>query len=304
MPVMTELGNGALLNAVQKICNNPLATINNIEAGAQLGIGPHLPKIDGSTPLVFAPVIPIITHIPTMMRNVDNSISVGKYGSMAGVLKALIERHAKTITGIDFGYEMEEASGYILADGQEVKVPTKNKRSAISPNMTFPEIQGNLVWNFFRTWMNMISHPDTHHSNMSPFTGLENLDPFVFSYFCMDLMIIQFDPTFLPQNIIDAAFVTCMYPKVTGNLGIKREVGTSDIQERSIDFNGIIQHNSSTFKAGRSIAEILMLHRSAFDCATPVADTIAADATSLGISREIEEIMADFRCDVNNIPQP
>jgi hypothetical protein len=252
-----------------------------------LGIGPHLPKIDGATPLVFAPAIPIVTHIPTMMNEVEG---------MGGILKSLVERHAKTITGIDFGYEMDEGTAYILADGQEAKVPTKNKRTAISPNMTFAEIQGNLVWNFFRTWMNMISHPDTHHSSLAALTNNDNLDPFVYSYFSMDMLFIQYDPTFLPKNIIDAVFVTCMYPKTTGQFGLKREIGTTDIPERSIDFSGIIQHNSSVFKAGQAVAETLALHKSPFDCATPVATAIEERAINLGIQEEIKNIMSDFTC--------
>ena len=152
----------ALLNNVEHITASGNGTLNNIEIGGQLGVSAHLPAIDASTPLVFPPAIPVITHIPTMFKKIPK---------MPGILKALVERHAKTITGIDFGYELEEGAGYTLADGQEVKVPTKNKRTAISPNMTFPEIQGNLVWNFFKTWMSLINHPDSHFSKLASKIG-------------------------------------------------------------------------------------------------------------------------------------
>ena len=99
---------GALLNNIANISNNQSATINDITKGGQLGIGPRLANIDAATPLVFAPAIPIITHIPTMFDKVEN---------MGSILKSLVERHTKTITNVDFGYEMDEASAYILADG-------------------------------------------------------------------------------------------------------------------------------------------------------------------------------------------
>lgn len=276
----------ALLKNVQNIVNNPDATIANIAKGGQLGIGPHLPKIDAATPLVLSPVVPIVVHIPTMFSKIDR---------MDSILKALVERHAKSITGVDFGYEMDEGTGYTLADGQEVKVPTKNKRTAISPNMTFGEIQGNLVWNFFRTWMSMISHPDTHHSKLAAVTGDTDLDPFVYSYFCMDLLLIQFDPTMLPQNIIDAVFITTMYPKTTGQFGLKREIATTDVPERSIDFSGILQHNSAVYQSAVQIAEVLKLHEANFDIATPIATEIEDRATDLGVQAEIKEIMDEFR---------
>jgi len=277
----------ALIKNVANIANDNSATISNIAEGGQLGVGPHIPNIDAATPLVFAPAIPIITHVPTMFSKVK---------PMAGILKSLVERNAKAITGIDFGYELDEGSGYILADGQEAKVPTKNKRTAISPNMTFPEIQGNLVWNFFRTWMSMISHPDTHHSKLAAMNPVgEAMDPFVYSSFCMDMLFIQFDPTMLPENIIDAIFVTTMYPKTTGIMGIKREVGTTDVQERSIDFNGIVTHNSNTYAAGKAIAKVLGLHKANFDFAKPVASSIEKPASGLGVEKEISEIMQDFQ---------
>ena len=277
---------GALLNNVANISNNPSATINDLEKGGQLGIGPRLPKIDGATPLVFAPAVPIITHIPTMFDAVPQ---------MKGILKSLVERHSKTITGVDFGYEMDEGSAYTLADGQEAKIPTKNKRTQISPNMTFAEIQGNLVWNFFRQWMNMISSPDTHFSSLASMTNSADLDPFVYSYFSMDMLLISFDPTMLPKNIIDAVFITTMWPKTTGQLGLKREIGSSESPERSIDFSGIVQHNSSVFKAAVAIAENLQLHKANFQYAEPVARAIESNAQGLGVSKEIQEIMSTFK---------
>lgn len=277
---------GALLKNVANITNNPSATINDITEGGQLGIGPRLPKIDAATPLVFAPAIPIITHMPTMFSAVPQ---------MRSILKALVERHTKTITGVDFGYEMDEASAYILADGQEAKIPTKNKRTSISPNMTFAEIQGNLVWNFFRQWMNMISSPDTHFSSLASMTNSDDIDPFVYSYFCMDMLLISFDPTMLPKNIIDAVFITTMWPKNTSQLGITREVGTSNSPERSIDFNGIVQHNSAVYNAAVSIAETLQLHKSNWNYATPVADSIEQASLNLGLQAEAQSILNEFR---------
>lgn len=277
---------GALLKNVQGITNNPNASVNNIEAGGQLGVGPRLALIDAATPLVFAPAIPIITHIPTMMKSVKG---------MGGILKSLVERHSKTITGVDFGYEMDEGSAYVLADGQEAKVPTINKRTQIAPNMTFAEIQGNLVWNFFRQWMTMISSPDTHFSSMASMYNPGVLDPFVYSYFSMDMLLISFDPTMMPENIIDAVFITTMWPKTTGQLGMKREVGSSETPERSIDFNGIVQHNNSVYNAAVAVARTLSLHKENFQLATPVASSIEQDAQELGLQAEVADIMSSFK---------
>ncbi len=281
MTKMTE----SLLKNVAKVSNSDTATISNVMEGGPLGVGASLTKIDSATPLTFSPVVPIITHVPTMFNEIEN---------MNDILKALVERHTKSITGIDFGIELEVASSYTLPDGQEVNIPTKAKRTAISPNMTFPEIQGNLIWNFFRTWISLISHPDTHFSKLAAFTNNTEIDPFVFSFFSMDICFIQFDPTFLPQNIIDAVFVTNMFPKTTGNIGMQKEVGTTQVQERAIDFNGILQHSNNTRAAGVRLAEILKLHEANFDVAPPVADSISEASQGKGLEKEMEEIASEF----------
>jgi len=281
---MTVLS-GALLNNVANITLNNNATVMNVAKGGQLGVGPRLARIDAATPLVFAPVVPIITHLPTMFKSVS---------AMGSLVKALIEQHTKSITGIDFGYEMDEASAYTLADGQEVKVPTKNKRTAISPNITLPEFPGNISWNTIRQWMNMISSADTHFSSLASMTNVDDLDPFVFSYFTMDLLLISFDPTMIPKNIIDATFITTMWPKTSGMIGMKKEIGTSESPERSFDFNGILQHNSNVFSAAIAIAEVLQLHKANFQNATPIATAIEDSSKDLGIEAEMTEILSEF----------
>ena len=275
----------ALLKNVANIGMHNNAAIGNVVKGGQLGVGPHLTLLDSVTPLVFPPVVPVITHIPTMFNRFD------KIGE---ILKALIERHTKSISGIDFGYELDVAEGMILSDGQPVNVPTKNKRTAIAPNFTWPELPGNLVWNFHEFWLSLISHPDTHFSKLAALTGDDSFDTHLFSAYSMDVCFIQFDTTFLPRNILSAIFVTTMFPKNTGTLNIKREVGTTDSPERSIDYNGIVQHNSSTLEAGRQIAEILGLHRANFDKAPPIATEIEDSSKNMGVQAEIADIVSQF----------
>jgi hypothetical protein len=276
-----------LLKKVSNVVAGPTGTVANIiKNGGQLGLGPHLTNIDSSTPLAFPPVVPVVTHIPTMLKKFEN---------VPATLKMLIERHTKSITGIDFGYELEEGAGFTLPDSQEVKTFTKNKRTAISPNMVFPELNGNLVWNLFRFYLSLMNDADTHGSKLAALLTDEEIDPMVFSYFTMDILFIQFDVTMLPQNIIDAVFVTTMWPKNTGNIGMQKEVGTVQVQERSIDFNGVLQHNKNTYLAGVAIAEMLSLHKANFDFANPIATAIEDESTHMGMQQEIEEIMNEFK---------
>lgn len=283
MPVMPT----ALLHHMEHLTNRTNgATIANIADGGQLGIGPHITKLDASTPLVFSPAVAIITHVPSMFSAFPN---------MGVVLKALVERHAKTITNVSPAYTLETAEAYVLPDGQSVNTPTKTKRAAVSPNMTFAEVNGNLVHNFWKSYMSLINNPDTHYSHLAALSNNDELDPFVFSAFCFDMVLINFDATMLPKNIIDCVFLTNLFPTSISELGTKREIGVSETPERSIDFSCVLQHNNSTYKAGVAIAESLQLHRSAgiYDFA-PTTDGISDAARGLGVETEIQQIMSEF----------
>jgi len=283
MPVMPN----ALLHNVEHVTNRSNgASVANLEEGGQLGIGPHITKFDASTPLVFAPAVAIVTHIPTMFNAFPN---------MGVILKALVERHAKTITNVSPAYTLETAEAYVLPDGQSVNTPTKTKRAAISPNMTFAEVNGNLVHNFWKSYMSLINNPDTHHSHLASLSNDDNLDPFVFSTYCFDMLLINFDATMLPKNIIDAVFLTNIFPTSISELGTKREIGVSESPERSIDLSAILQHNNSVYSAGVAIAESLQLHRSAgqYDYAS-TTEGIESAAQGLGVQAEIQDILSSF----------
>lgn len=284
---MTTKPTDALLQNVEQIAaGNGDGKIANIMSGGQLGVGAQLPKIDAATPQVFTPAVIIVTHTPSMFQSISNADAI---------LKSLIERHAKSVTGIDFGYTLEGAPVPAGHDGQELNMPTNSKRTPIAPSFVFPEIMGNLVWNFFKFWISMIRHPDTHGSALSAIFNDETFDPMVFSSFSMDLCVIQFDTTMRPENIVDGFMVTNMWPQETGMFGLQREIGVTQLQDRTIPFFGVMQHNQNTYKAAKSIAEALNLHKANYDVSTPISDAIASRLQDKGLSQEITEIASEFQ---------
>lgn len=283
MPVMTD----ALLTNAGRLASADNATVANIAAGAQYGFGNHLPDIDAATPLIMSPIVPIITHAPTMFQYLPNFYET---------LKALVERMTISITGVDPHYTLQEAQIPAGADGQMLNMPTNARRDQVSPVMEFPELTGNLVWNFFRTWMRMIKDPDTQASSLA---GIipdgTTLSPHVMSMFTMDVLFLQYDTTLQPQNLIDAYFVTNMWPNDIGNAGYQKStVGESHYNNRTINFHGVLQHNRNTRVVGQNIAEVLQLHRYNYDFATPVATDIESMIQNTGLQAEVAEIASAF----------
>lgn len=279
--------NNALIYNSGRLATLQNDTVANLIQGAQLGIGAHLPMIDAATPAVFMPIVPIVTHSPTMFQGIDY---------YDATLKALVERHAKSIEGIDFGYQLESASTPAGHDGQELHMPTNSKRTAVSPSFVWHEVTGNLVWNFIANWIRMIKNPDTQASGLAALTSdTTKIPPQLFSYFSMDVLFIQYDQTMQPGNIIDAFFITNMWPQETGNAGWKKQVGQSESPERTIPFHGVVQHNKNTKIIGRQVAQMLSLHKVDFSVAQPVAQTIASRLQQEGLRREVTESVAAFK---------
>ena len=273
----------AVISNAGRIAADPSAPIANLGAGAQLGVGPHLVELDAATPLALHPIVPVVVHVPTMFENIPYATDT---------LKALIERHAQTITGIDLEYTLESAQSPLGHDGQQINMPTHSRRTQINPSFTWREATGNLVWNFHKLWIEMIRHPDTQASQLGALAA-GDISPQLLSSFTMDILFIQYDSTHVAAQIIDGFFVTSMYPQGTGPSAYQRTVAEVQIPERNITYNGIIQHSNSTVQIAKRVAELLNMHSVNYDEAQPVADSIPGNLANLGIQAEIAELVAE-----------
>lgn len=215
--------------------------------GTQLGVGFNAANLDAATPLPFSPTFLTVIHLPTMY---DDNEEFGK------MLKSVIEGCPKQVNGIDFGYTLETQKTPAGNDGQEMSVPTKTKRAAVNPSFVFQEVTGNLIWNIFRQWMFDINDPDTNASMAHIKGGAQN---FVSSAYSMTMLAIQFDPSMRPDQIIDAAMYTNMFPTATDNIGFERQIATTNLKERTIQFEAIVRHNAYVRNLAVQVATDLQL---------------------------------------------
>ena len=274
----------SIIRNAGRIASTPDSSIANLTTGAQLGLGPHLAHLDAATPMVLNPIVPIVTHSPTMFRGIPH---------FDDVLKSLIEKHAKSISGIDFEYTLEGSPTPVGHDGQQMYMPTQSRRSSVTPQFTWQDVYGNLIWNFFSNWIKMVRHPDTQASTLGGIEGGE-IAPQLMSSFSMDVMFIQFDPTMQPENIIDAFMITSMWPQQSGMAGFQRTPGEVTMPERSVSFYGVLQHNINTKRTAKQIAEVIGMHRVDYNVAVPIAKQISSRLTNKGIQQEVAEAIATF----------
>lgn len=248
--------------------------VSNITFSGQLGSGIRFTKLDGATPAVFNPTVCIVLNTPSMWQ---------RYPKAQEMLRAIIETHATSITGIDFGYTLETAETIVGHDGQTLKVPTRTTRSGVDPAIEVPEYPGMPVYNLFKQWMFDIQHPDTNASilpskmNAADYQADSNaasdnfkdMPGWFVSAYSMSMIVIQYDPSGLPDRIYDAAIITNMYPVSIGDVGFQRQLGTTEMKTRSITFTGLVQHNEMTKALGINVAKMLAMHKVDYDFALP-----------------------------------
>lgn len=245
--------------------------------GLQLGIGLNAPALDVATPAVFTPAVAVVMSVPAMYAGPNNI--------MGKLIKNLVESHAKSITGIDVEYVLNNETGSIVGhDSQSMAVPTKTTRTQQTPSMTMQELSGNIVYEVFTKWMWDISHPDTYVS----MAGATFPGAWTMSSYSMSMLVIQFDPTMRPDRILSAAFISNMFPATIGAMGLERNLGTTKVQERSISFApAIIQHNNYIREMAVKVASELQLHAHNYNYAPATfGDYPNAGLEKLGLAQE------------------
>ena len=251
--------------------------VANLVEGGQLGYGFKAGVFDAATPLAFPPATIVVLQTPMMWdvspNNGFGDGGLGDGGILAMTVKSMFECHAKSVTGIDVNYTLDSGDQPIGHDGQNFKVPTQSKRTEVNPSFTWPEVTGNLVWNIILRWIWDIQDPDTN-------AGLEFMAddplPYTMSAYSLTFMAIQFDQTMHPDRIIDAAIYCNVYPQQTGEMGIQRTIGTTEVKERNVTFNAYLMHNKYTKYLGREIARQLNLRSETYQVANPNTEMVDA----------------------------
>ena len=270
----------AQVNGVLQENQTPMTSDEKgLTTGLQLGSGLNAPMLDVATPCTFTPVVIVVTSLPAMY------VVDGQPTRMGWIIKDLIESHAKSVTGIDFGYSLSTQEAPIGHDGQQMAAPGKTTRTQVSPSFVFSELGNNIVWSTFKRWLWDMNNPDTN-------AGMTNVvypGAWTMSAYAMSMMAIQFDPTMRPDHIIDAAHYANVWPTGTGDIGFQRVIGTVQHPERTIPMTAIVQHNDYIKTIAMTIAEQLALHKHNYNIAPPYKDRVDKSISEMGLHVEHKE---------------
>lgn len=279
--------NGSLIANGGRFGSSSTSYIANVVDGGQLGFGPLLRNLDANTPPVFLPLQLVVTHVPDFFKYIPNG---------ADIFKALFETHLVSMEGIDFSLSMEIDGTPVGRDSQLMNVPTKQVRSQISPQCLWPEKIGNVVYNFGRLWMNAIHDIDTQASSMAGIIPAgTTLPPLVASMYSADIMLIQYDSTYRPENIIDAFALTNFFPTEIGSPGYTLNATETHRPDRTFTFSCIIQHNNNTVSVAKKLANLTKLHTINYQDALPIATSVESEISGKGMELQVSRWISQFR---------
>ena len=296
MAGLHDQSTSALLRNLNNLTFTNDTYVGNLVESGQLGIGPKFPKIDGSTPLVYPPMVFVVLQLPRMFDN---------FPELKALLKSIIETHAKSITGIDFSYTLNTDNQIVGHDSQQLQTPLNVARSGISPSIDMPETQGNLIFNIIKFWMDCICQADTNSSLYTTFadpTGTATeIDPLLVSTYSMSVLGLQFGLDGHWSNLIDAICILNMFPTGTGEIGFERTIGTTKLMNRTIPFTGIVRHSYKTKELGKKVAQQLQLHRINYNYETPIATGVDGEIENYGIQYDSEWMRDHYTRDTTGV---
>lgn len=282
---MSRMDNALIANG-GRFGPSPNSYIANIQDGGQNGFGPLLRNLDANTPVVFLPVQVVVVRAPTFLNYIPDGVRI---------FKALMETHMTVMDGIDPTYTMDTDGTPVGRDTQMQNVPTRQVRSQITPTCTWPEKIGNVVWNLGRLWFNAMRDVDTQASSMAGIIPSgTRLPPHVSSMYAADIMLIQYDTTYRPENIIGAQYLTNFFPTDIGGPGYQMNTIETHRPDRTFTFNCIVQDNNNTVAAAKAIAALTGLHTVNFQDALPIAEQIEAQLQNMGQNYQFNQLYSQF----------
>ncbi len=121
-------------------------TINLAQAGTHT-MAPDLANIASNTPYVQRNVIPFLIEAPRFFEFLPNRDLAVR------CLKAFIEKHTRTINGLNQQLSVDTADNAYGGSGEVIKVATNVTRAQSNPTFGGWELQGRAVTRFIKWWI-------------------------------------------------------------------------------------------------------------------------------------------------------
>lgn len=202
--------------------------------GGQMGYSPDLAEWVSNQAYVRRHVFCLLIEAPKFFRVMPDP------EVMTRTLRALVERHPRTIEGLNSGLTVTTDETPVGGGGEMQEEVTDVKRARSQPVFGFDEKYGMPIQLFLRDWITYgLMDPDTKVANIGTLANGRPTDMLADQY-AATMLFVEPDPTH--RKVVKSWLSTNMFPKLTGDILGSRDIGSAmQLQQLSIEFSAITQ---------------------------------------------------------------
>ena len=251
------------------------APMLDLHYGGQQGYAPNLTEWVSNQAYIQRPLICLLVEAPAGFQFLPDP------DFYVGALKALVEQHAKSITGLNATIDVEWGAENAVSGGGEVQQDFTNvTRTRSSPTFTWIEKYGRPIQTYLQEWITMLlADPDTKVPGIATLPNVKPTDLLADMY-AATMLFFEPDPT--QTTVLKAWLVTNMAPKTTGNIEAKRELSSSMEQlELSVEFTALSQSSLGVRMFAQAILDSINLANANPNLAPAFVEGIQADVAAI-----------------------
>jgi len=204
----------------------------DVRYSGQHGFTTDPKSLSGNSNYVKRNLIAVLLESPLGFNDLPNP------EALHGTLKALVERHAKQITGLTSTLSVEFVAQPVGGAGEEQEDPSNVVRARSTPTFIWPEKEGSVIRKFVDYWiLNLLGDPETKVPRVIQHTG-GDVDDMLMDY--RGMTVIFFEPDVTHTKVISSWMGTGMMPRVGGTHEGQRDLtAAGEGVEHSIEFTGV-----------------------------------------------------------------
>lgn len=234
-------------------------------------------------------VVAILLESPTGFNHLPNS------ELLHGTLKALVERHAKQITGLTSTLAVEYVSQPVGGAGEEQEDVSNVTRARSQVSFVWPEKEGMPVQKFVDFWiLNLLADPETKAARVTsqPNVEIDDLLPDVRGMACL-----FFEPDATHRKVNKAWLVTAMMPRQGGTVEGSRDLNAAkEGLEHTIEFTGVTTVGEGVKQIAQKFLDEMGMTGINTNLRPAIVDAVAQDVkdSEQGFADQVAEAAKDY----------
>lgn len=208
----------------------------DLKVGGQSGLLPDFAHWANAGKLVKPRLIAVLLRAPGGMKLQANGTD------RIAFLKAMVELHAKSITGLNRSMTAEFVETVVSNAGEMMENVSKTSRERSVPSFVWDELDGKPITRMIEDWMiDLMMDPETGHPRVITYDEYTKAENPVLSPDFKSMTVLFIEPTATLDGVLSAYLITNMMPKGFTEEA-SRVIGEAlEAMEQTVEFTGITQ---------------------------------------------------------------